>query len=190
MAHDNIGTALLAAQRRIGAAKAGSENPFYKSKYANLGDVMEAVKEILNAEGIVVSQTLEVDEVGGVPRDILCTELLHATSMSRVRSRSYIPISPDIQKWGGALSYMKRYQLQAITFVPTEDDDGQTAKGSPSLKSKYTGSMKNRAQLANLCKEADIRDNEIVRQIHKALIKDGINDDDKSIALYIEGFTV
>src|ERR1035437_4743809 len=51
-----IAAALNKAQRNIGSATKGAANPFFKSKYADLGSVMEACKEALNNEGITVLQ--------------------------------------------------------------------------------------------------------------------------------------
>ena len=63
---DIISKALLQAQRGIGSAVKGSENPFFHSKYADFSEVIKAVKEPLNNSGISflqLVQSSEVDEV-------------------------------------------------------------------------------------------------------------------------------
>jgi hypothetical protein len=48
----NLAAAMAAAQGEMGAAVKGSSNPFFKSKYASLGDVIEAVKAPFAAHGL------------------------------------------------------------------------------------------------------------------------------------------
>ena len=50
--HKNIHTALAAAQAEMGGVKKGSVNPAFKSKYADLADVVQAVCGALNSQGI------------------------------------------------------------------------------------------------------------------------------------------
>ena len=58
--------------------------------------------------------------------DYLTTTLRHRDG-GMISSKARIPPTKDIQKFGGAISYMKRYALQALLFVPTEDLDGEDA---------------------------------------------------------------
>lgn len=116
-----LAPALLKAQRKIGGAKKGSANPFYKSKYADLGSVMEACKEALNEEGIAVLQPAGTDDTGHYVETILLHE--SGESMSR---RLYLVLNKtDMQQLGSAISYARRYGLQSMVFIPSEDDDGE-----------------------------------------------------------------
>ena len=54
----NIATALLKAQTEMSNPKKEATNPFFKSKYADLNSVREAVMPVLNANGIVVLQPI------------------------------------------------------------------------------------------------------------------------------------
>ena len=116
---------LLEAQRNIGAAKKGADNPFFKSKYADLPAVMEVVKQPLNDAGISVTQEMKVhrNSVTGEPYNVLHTVLRSGDEL--IESSVLVPAMTDIQKFGGAISYLKRYALQALLFVPTEDLDGE-----------------------------------------------------------------
>lgn len=124
-----INTQLLEAQRNIGAAVKGSANPFFKSSYADLGTVMEVVKKPLNDAGLAVTQELSVriNQVTGLPFNILNTTI--RSESESITSSVAVPEMKDIQKLGGAITYLKRYALQALLFVPTEDDDGNSAAG-------------------------------------------------------------
>lgn len=127
-----ISKALLAAQREIGAAKKGSTNPFFKSSYASLGDVMEACKDALNKNGIAVLQPIIDDSVE--------TVLLHESGEWIGSSMKIVVSKPnDPQALGSAISYTKRYSLQAMLFIPSEDDDGNEATvKSPTAIAKPT----------------------------------------------------
>lgn len=116
----NIAPALLKAQKKIGGAIKGSVNPFFHSKYADLGSVMEACKEALNDNGIIVLQPLG--------EGTLETILLHETgewisSITRIVAKS----DNNPQDQGSAITYFRRYALQSIMFIPAEDDDGNKA---------------------------------------------------------------
>ena len=124
-----INTQLLEAQRNIGAAVKGSANPFFKSNYADLGTVMEVVKKPLNDAGLCVTQELDVqiNEITGVAYNVLRTTIRSESEI--ITSSVAVPEMKDVQKLGGAITYLKRYALQALLFVPSIDDDGNSASG-------------------------------------------------------------
>lgn len=116
----NISAALLAAQKSMGNAKKGSANPFFKSSYADLNSVREATLPALNENGITVLQV----PVGHT----IETTLLHesgeyiASSIEIVCSKSNDP-----QAYGSAITYARRYALQALLCIGAEDDDAEGA---------------------------------------------------------------
>jgi hypothetical protein len=120
----NLSAALNRAQKRIGAAVKGSANPFFKSRYADLGAVMEACKEHLNSEGISVLQPVLSDETG----DYVETVLLHESG-EFISSKMRLLPSKNMQELGSNTSYARRYGLQSLVFIPAEDDDGEAAMG-------------------------------------------------------------
>jgi len=119
-----IASALLLAQKEIGGAKKGATNPFFKMKYSDLGAVMEACKDAFNNHGISVIQPIEF--VDGV--NVVKTILLHESGEYIGSSMKVSCKNPDNpQEMGSAITYAKRYALQALAFIPTEDDDGEGA---------------------------------------------------------------
>jgi len=128
--------ALLKAQKNIGAAIKGSENPFFKSKYADLGTVMEACKAPLNDQGIVVIQSpsLRINEVSGESENIMETLLVHESGEFVQGEMKLILDKKDMQKLGSSISYAKRYILQALTFIPSQDDDSEGSMNRPKKK--------------------------------------------------------
>lgn len=119
-----ISTALLKAQSEMSNAKKGAVNPFFKSKYADLNAIREAVIPTLNANGISVLQPIV--HVDG--KNFVKTILLHETGemMESLTEIVYNKIN-DAQAQGSGISYARRYSLQSFVCVGADDDDGQKA---------------------------------------------------------------
>jgi hypothetical protein len=121
-----LAPALVKAQTKIKAALKDSTNPHFRSKYADLSSVVEAVKAPLLECGIAFLQGVH-DAEGGVAVETL---LLH-TSGEWVSSTLRIPaVKQDAQGYGSAITYGRRYGLQSMCGVPAEDDDGNAATAS------------------------------------------------------------
>ena len=119
-----ISPAILEAQKAIEAAIKTSTNPHFKSKFADFPDVVDAVKKPLNDNGIAFIQSVDRDEHG----TFIETRLQHSCGEWIA---SYTPVlqkdASNPQHMGSGITYAKRYGLQAICGLPTEDDDGNTA---------------------------------------------------------------
>jgi len=119
-----IATALLKAQSEMSNPKKGSTNPFFKSKYADLNSIREAVIPILNSNGISVLQPIvHVDN-----KNFVKTILLHESGeyLESLTEIIYNKIN-DAQAQGSGISYARRYSLQSFVCVGADDDDGQKA---------------------------------------------------------------
>ena len=123
----NLAAALLKAQTQIGCAVKGARNPFFKSTYADLGSVIEAVKGPLNDNGITFLQAVDSDPGDNAAVD---TILLHESGQF-ISSRTPVFCAKpnDPQAFGSGITYSKRYALQALLGIPTADDDGEGAMG-------------------------------------------------------------
>ena len=128
----NLAMALNKAQEVMGGASKDVENPFFKKNYADLGSVIRVLKQPFADNGLSYSQfpVSAGDKVG------VETILMHDSGewMSDVL---LLPMTkPDPQKAGSAITYARRYALQAIAGIPSEDDDGNAAtQGSAPAKS-------------------------------------------------------
>ena len=122
----NLAAAMAAAQSEMGAAIKGSSNPFFKSKYADLGSVIEAIKPHFAANGLSYVQfPISSENAVGVT-----TRLMHSSG-EWLEQEYYIPLGKmDAQAAGSAITYARRYALQAIAGIPAEDDDGNAASQS------------------------------------------------------------
>lgn len=119
-----IATALVKAQSEMGNAVKGSNNPFFKSKYADLNSIREAVLPILNAHGIsVIQPMINIDG-----RNFVKTVLLHESG-ELIESFTEIIYNKtnDAQAQGSGITYARRYGLQSLVCVGADDDDGNAA---------------------------------------------------------------
>lgn len=116
---DLLATALCEAQKVIKSAHKDSENPFFKSKYADLTSTWEACKEALTTNGLSVVQTMQ--------GNTLETVLLHKSGQWISGNCPLINLKGDMQGLGSSISYARRYSLAAIVGVTADDDDAQDA---------------------------------------------------------------
>ena len=118
-------TALVAAQAEFSAVPKGSVNPFFKSKYAALPDVVQSASPVLTKHGLAVSQFITHDEGGG---DALLTYLIHESGQFIAYSMKLHMTKEDPQAQGSAVTYARRYSyMSALGLVADEDDDGNSA---------------------------------------------------------------
>lgn len=118
--------ALLKAQAEMGNPTKGTNNPFYKSKYADLNAVREAVIPVLNKCGIVVMQP--VVSIEG--RNYVRTLLLHESGENLMSDVEILYSKQnDAQAQGSGITYARRYGLQSLVCIGADDDDGNKASG-------------------------------------------------------------
>jgi hypothetical protein len=115
--------AFVKAQAAMGSALKTATNPAFKSKYADLGAVIEAVIKPLHDNGFALMQPPHSD---GALVEVE-TILLHESG-GYIRSTLGVrPTKLDPQGIGSAITYARRYALQSIAGIAPEDDDGNAA---------------------------------------------------------------
>lgn len=122
---DKLAPAVIKAQGLIEGAIKDSNNPHFKSKYADLSSVWAAIKPALQACGLGVLQPLVEAPAGHVGVN---TILVHESGQT-LSSTSFIPFrdATNPQAAGSAITYARRYALSSLLGVCPEDDDGNTA---------------------------------------------------------------
>ena len=125
---ESIFSALLKAQEGFTAIIKKSTNPAFKSKYANLEAVLDAVTPALNANGLFLTQeTSRVDNMIEVK-----TIVFNAAGEKFEGGVTCLPIvKNDAQGVGGAITYARRYSLKTMFALAEEDDDGNAASQRP-----------------------------------------------------------
>lgn len=130
----SLAKALAIAQGQMGGAVKGKANPFFKSVYADLSSVVDAIREPLTNNGLSFVQVTHPSERNEI---IVETVLMHESG-EWLSGTLAMPVSKtDAQGFGSAITYAKRYGLQGLLGVPSEDDDGSAAsrkKDAPEVK--------------------------------------------------------
>ena len=125
---NELASALAQAQAEFSAVPKGSTNPFFKSKYAGLPEVVSHTAPILAKHGLAISQFIDGEYLGS---DALVTYLIHKSGqfISHVMPL-HLPKN-DPQGQGSAVTYARRYAyMSALGVVADEDDDGNKASQS------------------------------------------------------------
>jgi len=119
----NLSQALVKFQSQLKPVNKESENPFFKSVYADLSSILQAVMPVLSANGLAVIQPMRIEG----DKTLLITQIIHESG-EFVESQMVLPQVQDPQKYGSLITYYKRYQLQAMLGIATkdEDDDGNS----------------------------------------------------------------
>ena len=123
----NISEAMAKAFAQIEGAVKGKTNPAFRSKYADLAAVVDAIKPALAEHGLFFRQITHPADHG------VCIETVihHASGESLACGPLFVPASKqDAQGFGSAMTYARRYSLMAAFGVPAEDDDGNSAVAS------------------------------------------------------------
>jgi len=126
--HKNIYMALCAAQANMGKVTKGSVNPAFKSKYADLADVVSVAVPALTEQGIAMYHSVIRNEHGTAMR----TTLSHGATDTHIHCD--VPMIVDKQNMQGmksATTYAKRIGLESVTGIAAEDDDGNAASKAP-----------------------------------------------------------
>lgn len=126
---NQLAAALSAAQGELRNPPKDSVNPHFKSRFADLATVRDTVKPVLTKYKLsVVQMPCEVDGVG----PSLCTMLLHESGQFVRATVGLYPAKKDPQGIGSAITYARRYGLQAVLgVVADDDDDGEAATRPP-----------------------------------------------------------
>jgi len=110
---------LSSAQKDFPPIPRTCDNPYFKSKYADLATIIEKTKDTLSKNGLSVTQLVMGDKI--------YTILMHESG-EWVRSEINIKaIKSDPQAQGSAITYARRYAVSAILNVASEDDDDANA---------------------------------------------------------------
>ena len=123
---NELSAALAKAQSEIAIACRNSENPFFRSRYADLAQVVTVSRPALSKNGLSV--THQIDYQSDTGANILCTTLLHTSGQWIASKVKIMPAKGDIQSFGSAITYLKRYSYAALVGVVSsdEDDDGES----------------------------------------------------------------
>jgi len=131
---NGIAKALSSAQASMTGAKKDATNPFFKSNYSDLTAVMSAISKPFADNDLSFVQAAEEDN-GMIA---VSTRIMHSSGQW-IESTTKLPaVKHDPQAYGSAITYAKRYGLQALAGVPSVDDDAQYACATMQNKQQAT----------------------------------------------------
>lgn len=118
----NIAQALIVFHVKVDTIKKDAKNPFFKSTYASLTNILDAINEPLIESGLAISQF-------PTGADGLTTILIHGESGEWISSTYEMrPVKDDPQGRGSCITYQRRYALASVLSLNIdEDDDGNKA---------------------------------------------------------------
>lgn len=116
----SIAKAISAFQAEVKNPANTEENPFFKSKYAPLNDILNLVRPLLSKHGLSIIQS-----PAGDGQNIAITTLITHESGEWIESDP-LTLKADkatAQGAGSAITYARRYALSAMLGISSEDDD-------------------------------------------------------------------
>jgi len=133
---------MFAIQQVLGKAKKSSENPYFKSQYANL----ETVNDCIDSAMATAEKNLMIQQYP-------TTALIEGKNMVSVTTRITEPVSGEFeevevssplvdekaQSFGSTVTYLRRYSLVSIFNMSTEDDDGNAGSGNNGKSNQNAG---------------------------------------------------
>ncbi len=115
--------ALAAAQGEIENASKNAANPHFRSKYADLAEILNTTRPVFAKHGLSLSQFPGFD--GSLAS--VTTLVAHSSGGYISSVSSCVPAKSDAQGIGSATTYLRRYSAAAAAGIAQEDDDGNSA---------------------------------------------------------------
>lgn len=120
-----ISAAIAKAQAEVENAGKNAANPHFKSRYADLAEILNTVRPVFSAHNLAILQMPSFD--AGVAS---VETMISHSSGEWISSVCSAPVSKqDAQGVGSAITYLRRYSLAAMAGIAQEDDDSNSAVG-------------------------------------------------------------
>jgi hypothetical protein len=115
---------LIKAKKQFGKALKNANNPHFKSRYADLQSVLDAVTDALLDNDLFVTQNGEVIDGKTYLRTLVFDSNGDSIEFGLLPIKT---VKDDAQAFGSGLTYARRYALMSAFGLAPEDDDGQLA---------------------------------------------------------------
>lgn len=142
---------ISAVKNEIGSISKDSKNPFFKSAYFDINKLLSEVEPLIQKNQLILTQPILDGKVTTIIEDVETDDNIH--------SEMLLPNLSDPQKMGSAITYYRRYTLQSLLGLQSEDDDGNKAVG----RVNYGGVIK---------KLQDCKSVEELQQVYVSLTED------------------
>jgi hypothetical protein len=126
--HASLNEALFAVQQQIPAFQRDTVNPHFGKKYLALETLLPQVVEVLNANGLLLTQTPTSIMAPGKIEPALRTRFTHVATGESVEDVMPLTSGKETpQAQGSAITYAKRYSLMAALSITADNDDDANA---------------------------------------------------------------
>jgi hypothetical protein len=188
---NDLAAALAKAQAEMRPAAKDAVNPHFKSKYADLASVLDAIRDPFAKHGLSLTQHPVTDG----ERVAVITMLLHSSGQFLESELTMTPQQKTPQSVGSAITYARRYAAMAVAGLAADDDDGEAASqaprparpqprptrqappepldipfGGPLVPSTYEGEGEQKETLRGLAKLHGLSDGRRLPELHKACL--------------------
>jgi hypothetical protein len=143
-----IAVALAVFHLKVGTIKKDAQNPFFKSSYASLSNILDSISVPLAESNLTFTQF-------PCGTNGLTTILIHTKSGEFIQSEYEMkPVKDDPQGRGSVITYQRRYALASILGLNIDDDDdgntathgGKTPEAAAEADLKWLNKWKDKAQ--------------------------------------------
>ena len=119
---------LFLVRKEVGNITKNQKNPFYNNNYSDLNEIVETLNPILEKHNLLLVQPLNDNKV--------ISTIIDVETQEQVQSSLQLPIDLSPQKIGSAITYYRRYTLQSLLALLSEDDDGNKAENKSEIDKK------------------------------------------------------
>lgn len=126
--------ALLKVKSKMTSVKKDLDNPYFKSKYADLNTHLQMIEPLLIENGLLLLQPVKTDPSSGT--NYVASIIVHTATGAQVDSIMSIVGDKDMQKLGSGVTYARRYTLASLLGVQAEDDDANSIVGNSKINTK------------------------------------------------------
>lgn len=126
MGHEAINKALFDLKNKIGKMTKDSTNPFFKSRYFDINQLLEHVEPLASENRLIILQPI----IDGKVR----TEIIHVDSGEMKFSELSLSDNKNPQNIGSEITYYRRYTLSSLLGIQAVDDDGNIASQTTETK--------------------------------------------------------
>ena len=159
-----LAKAMVAAQAEMPSVEKNATNPHFRNKFASLDNIIDKTRPVLNKHGLSIQQFPSLSDLGA---PTLVTRLTHVSGEALEYQAPLFLQGQDMQKYGAALTYARRYAwAAALGIANDEDDDGNHASApvqsaKPAENGSRVISEAQRKRLYAMSKEANLSDDEL-----------------------------
>ena len=155
---DTLWLKLWKAKQEIGKVTKGNDNPYFKSKYADLNTLIEATEPILLKYNLILLQPIS--------DGCVCTRIIDVDSGEYVESRLMLPVVTDPQKQIAGVTYFRRATLQSLLSLQAIDDDGNTVTQAVKEQKPFLSDVRFQNGL-NKVENSEMSKEEFIKQLSK-----------------------